>query len=202
MVTRSLFVEGGGDQRILEDECRKGFRIFLEKAGCSGRMPRIIACGGRSKAMDSFQTALRGKKDGDKVHLLVDSECAVDAAHTANQKPWDHLAQASAGGFAKPDGATDCDAHLMVECMESWFLADLPGLQKGLGKVYARITVPHGGGNVELLTKAQVMELMERAASGRYSKGGQSFKILAQLDPSQVENKSVWAKRFLDEMRK
>jgi hypothetical protein len=199
MVSRKLFVEGGGDHRDLEDECRRGFSKFLEKAGCTKKMPRIIACGGRAQAVDRYTTAMQEKKATDKVALLVDSECPVAAAYSG--KPWGHLSEGSAGGFSKPSGARDKDAHLMVECMEAWFLADLAGLQKGLGKAYTKISVPHAG-RIELISKTDVMSLMESAASGRYSKGGQSFKILAQIEPTKVAEASLWAKRFIDEMKK
>ena len=42
-----LFVEGGGDGGQLTINCRKGFRLFLERAGLHGAMPKISACGGR-----------------------------------------------------------------------------------------------------------------------------------------------------------
>ena len=80
-----LYVEGGGDQAVLHDELRRGFRAFLLKAGCRGNMPRIVACGGRNQAFDSFQTALN---TGDKAVLLVDSEELVDVAF---QSAWKHF---------------------------------------------------------------------------------------------------------------
>jgi len=58
VVTVRLYVEGGGDSKELKTHCRRGFRKFIEKAGLQGRMPRIVACGGRQRAYDSFATAL------------------------------------------------------------------------------------------------------------------------------------------------
>ncbi|MEN9866284.1 MAG: hypothetical protein RL748_1874 [Pseudomonadota bacterium] len=53
-----LYVEGGGDAATLKSSCREGFATFLEKAGLKGHMPRIIACGGREDAFDSFCTTI------------------------------------------------------------------------------------------------------------------------------------------------
>jgi hypothetical protein len=57
-VSFKLYVEGGGDRnKALQTECRRGFSEFLSKAGLKGRMPRIVACGGRTQTYDSFRTA-------------------------------------------------------------------------------------------------------------------------------------------------
>ena len=46
-----LFVEGGGDSHALRTECRAAFSSFLQKAGFSGHMPRIVASGSVSLCM-------------------------------------------------------------------------------------------------------------------------------------------------------
>ncbi len=46
----TIYVEGGGDTRRQQTDCRKAFSKFFEKAGFKGKMPTIIACGGRSIA--------------------------------------------------------------------------------------------------------------------------------------------------------
>lgn len=66
-----LYVEGGGDSESLHSKCRDGFRCFLKNARLSGALPRIVACGGRGKAIDRFCTAL---SQGEEALLLVDSE--------------------------------------------------------------------------------------------------------------------------------
>lgn len=53
-----IYAEGGGNAASLKAECRKGFSKFFETAGFKGRMPRVIACGGRQDAYDSFCTAI------------------------------------------------------------------------------------------------------------------------------------------------
>ena len=48
-----VYVEGGGDGKDLRTKCRRGFSSFFEKADLVGRMPQVIACGGRAKAFDA-----------------------------------------------------------------------------------------------------------------------------------------------------
>lgn len=58
-----LYVEGGGDSAALKTACRAGFSEFLSKAGLKGKMPRIVACGSRQNAYDSFCTAINSGED-------------------------------------------------------------------------------------------------------------------------------------------
>jgi hypothetical protein len=118
-----LYVEGGGDTKSLQIECRKGFREFLEKAGLKGKMPAIIACGGRQNAYDSYCTAV---KNDEQAVLLVDSEAPIVPQHQQGSsdtwQPWQHLKQRPGDGWDRLAGSTDTDCHLMVQVMESWFL--------------------------------------------------------------------------------
>ena len=82
-----VHVEGGGDGKALRTKCRRGFRSFFEKANLAGRMPRVIACGGRAGAFDRFRTALRARKAHEFIVLLVDSEAPV----APGSGPWQHL---------------------------------------------------------------------------------------------------------------
>lgn len=114
-MVKRLIVEGGGDNDALKTECRKGFCSFLEQAGFKGRLPRIVAAGGRSRAYDQFCTAKATCQQGDVVVLLVDSEAPVAVA-AKSARPWEHVKNRQGDGWSKPDGAADDDLHFMVEC--------------------------------------------------------------------------------------
>jgi len=58
---------------VLRTACREGFTNFITKAGIQ-RRPRVVACGGRRDAYESFCTAVA---QGEAAMLLVDSEAAV-----------------------------------------------------------------------------------------------------------------------------
>lgn len=193
MVGVKLYVEGGGDSHSLIIRCREAFREFLEKAGFNGRMPRIIACGGRQAAYDRFKTSNDSKETS---LLLIDSEEFV-----TSHSPWDHLANRSGDGFTKPANATDDHCHFMVVCMESWFLADKDALSSFFGQGFNANSLPKNT-NVESISKKDIYDGLQNATrhcktQAPYGKGKHSFDILLKIDPEKVCDASCWAKRFL-----
>jgi hypothetical protein len=198
-VNTRLYVEGGGDRKPLRTECRQAFREFLRKAGLAGSLPRIFASGGRQQAYDDFRHALGASRAGDSVVLLVDSEgpVATDAG------PWRHLKDRD--GWDKPAGATDDHVHLMVQCMEAWFLADRPALAEYFGAGFSENSLPRRA-NVEEVSKQDLERGLNAATrnsrpKGAYRKGRDSFAILADLDPDKIADASPHAKRFLEALR-
>jgi hypothetical protein len=198
-----LFVEGGGNSNELKTECRRGFSVFLEKAGLKGKMPRIVACGGREQAFDRFSTA---EKNGERALLLVDSETAITAdcqqGDSGTWKPWTHLKNRQGDNWEKPDNAADDDCHLMVQCMESWFIADRETLKTFFGQDFNANALPALGNSIEAIDMVQIYQSLANAtrnceAKGQYGKGKHSFKILALIDPVKVTAASPWAERFV-----
>lgn len=116
-MTVKVYVEGGGDRKDLTSRCREGFRKFFENAGLTGRMPRIVACGGRRSAYEDFCIALRLAGADEFVALLIDSEDSV----MDDIDPWVFLRSRKGDSWARPDGAGAGNVHLMVHSMESWF---------------------------------------------------------------------------------
>jgi len=198
-VTRRLYVEGGGDSKALRRTCARGFRKFLERAGIEGRLPRIVACGSRDNTYKRFSTAHHAEDEAPV--LLVDAEAPVTAPAT-EARPWEHLK--ARDGWARPHGASDDQCHLMVQEMESWFLADRATLTSFFGQHFQKTALP-GDQHVEQIGKTRVIDALTRATrntqKGRYDKGSHSFEILARLDPGSVESVAPYAKRFLDTLR-
>jgi len=120
-----IYVEGGGKGKHTPGKCRKGFAEFFKKMVPDGRQPRVNACGPRNKTFKDFCTAIRQNPQNINI-LLVDSEGPV------NKKPWEHLKNRD--NWNRPDEVTDDSVHLMVQCMESWFLADKDVLEKYYGQ--------------------------------------------------------------------
>ena len=107
--------------------------------------------------------------------------------------------------WAAPDGATDDNAHLMVQCMETWFLADRDCLEAFFGRGFNRKALP-GHRNIEEIAKADVFEGLKNATrrcqpKGEYGKGSHSFEILSEIDPSKVLAASPHAKRLIDTLQ-
>lgn len=202
MVDVRLYVEGGGDTNSLRTACRQGFSDFLKKAGLAGHMPRIVACGSRQNAYDDFCTAL---KNGETAILLVDSEESV-ALTTPPFQPWIHLQNRVGDKWVKPQNATNQQCHLMVECMEAWFLADKEALRVFFGSGFKEAALPNVGGSIEKIRKQDIYAALAIATSDcktkeKYGKGEHSFKILSLIDPAKVVDKSAWAKNFIDEIK-
>lgn len=207
-----LYVEGGGDANGLRTACREGFASFLSKAGLKGHMPRIIACGGRENAYDSFCTAL---KNGERAFLLVDSEApvATQAGDANGQQadllqwlPWAHLKQRIGDEWAQPPGASDTDCHLMVQIMESWFLADSTTLAAFFGDGFDQSKLPGTSTGIEAIAKQTVYTALKAATAhcktkASYGKGEHSFKILAAIDPKKVCATSPWAQRLVEVLK-
>ena len=196
MVGVKLYVEGGGDSAALRSRCRQGFQCFLEKAGFKGRMSRIVACGGRQSAYDRFKTAC---ESNETALLLIDSEEVVSVT-----SPWVYLANRQGDGFARPGNATDAHCHLMVVCMETWFLADKVALAEYFGQDFNADALPRNA-DFEAISRKDIYAGMERATTRckknhQYMKGEHSFKILLRIAPDKVRNASPWAKRFLEHL--
>lgn len=203
-----LYVEGGGDSKSLQIECRKGFRNFIEKAGLKGKMPSIIACGGRKNAYDSYCIAI---EYGEDAVLLVDSEAPLlnqnQQGLPETWQPWQHLKQRQGDGWDKPKNSKDTDCHLMVQCMENWLLADRDTLKAFFGQGFADNQLPAATRLIESIDKNTAYEALAKASAScktkvPYDKGEHSFKLLASIDSEKVTDSSPWAKRFVDELKK
>ncbi len=192
-----LFVEGGGDDNAaLKTRCRRAFSTLLEAAGLKGRMPRIVACGGRRQAYEAFCTALSDPGCADKAVLLVDAEAPVDA-----RTPWEHVRTRPGDGWERPVGATDDQLHFMVQCMESWFVADRQTMVAFFGQGFQESALPAATAAIERVSKEDILRRIEQATrgarkKGAYDKGAHSFQILARLDPAAIRRASQWADRF------
>jgi hypothetical protein len=195
-VTVKIYVEGGGDHnKALATQCRYGFSEFLKRAGLKGRMPRIVACGGRRRAYESFRTSHEGAGPNDHPMLLVDSEAPVTAT------PWDHVRLREGDGWERPSNASDEQLHFMVQTMEAWFYADKNELQRYYGQGF-RPSVLGARADIDNISKADLFAGLQAATKdcqkGEYSKGQHSFQILARIDPEKVRNASPQhGERFL-----
>lgn len=184
----TIYVEGGGDRKDLKSKCREAFGKFFERAGFKGRMPVIVACGGRTIAHDKFCRAMQEAGANDFALLLIDSEGAVPDDETI----WHFLKRQA--NFEQPPGATEEHAYLMVQLMESWLLADVEALTRFFGQGFTSGSLPKEK-NIEKVPKDTVLSALEAAtrntkSKGQYSKSKHSFDLLATIDPGKVRSAS------------
>ena len=187
-----VLVEGGGDQKRTQAACRKAFKTFFDKVLGDRPKPAIVACGARDEAWKDFLRALADGSDAVPV-LLVDAEGPVARGKT----PTAHLHDRDGWN----DDVPEDQVHLMVQCMESWFVADKAALGEYYGQRFRENSLPRNP-KVEEIPKRDVMDGLEAATSettkGRYHKTNHGFDILERIDPDLVRDASNHAKRLLD----
>jgi hypothetical protein len=185
-VSVRVFVEGGGDPRS-QTACRKAFSIFFGKLLGGRPKPRVVASGNRDQAYRDFSLSLSGEADTRAI-LLVDSEDPVPAGKT----PAEHLRDRDHWTKPLPDG----QVHLMVQCMEAWFLTDKKMLAQYYGNGFRQPALPPNP-KIEEIPKKDVLHGLERATAetrkGAYHKTRHGFDILERLDPGAVQKGSPLA---------
>ena len=175
---------------------REGWNEFFKSAGVDSRT-KIVRGSGRDQTFDRFATAVKGVHPNTVPLLLVDSEDRVAPGHSV----WQHLH--ARDGWSQPPSAGDDQAFLMVQIMETWFLADGVALRKYFGAKFRQNALKKWP-KLENVPKSTVDDVLRRATascSKRYSKGKVSFELLAQIDPDRVEAACPHANALLDRLR-
>jgi hypothetical protein len=178
----AIYLEGGGDSNEQRIRCREGFRKLMEKCGFAGRMPRLVACGGRGAAFDHFSTAHETAVDSDYVALLVDSEDPMADIEAA----WTHLAVRD--GWDRPPDADDKQVLLMTTCMETWVVVDRGALARHYGKKLQTTALPPLV-DMELRPRRAIQAGLVQATkkcANAYAKGKPSFEVLGELEPKEL----------------
>lgn len=196
-MSTTIYIEGGGQGQLLDTLFREGWNAFFQTAGLKGRMPKVVRGRGRAQTFDLFCLAIDNPRRAGLPLLLVDSEAPLAGHHTA----WQHLEHHD--GWQRPRGAGDDQAFLMVEMMETWFLADQDLLRRYFGPELRESAI-RAWPSLEEVAKASVRAALDRATAAcntRYSKGKVSFELLAGLNPVLVEQSCPQARRLLDRLR-
>ncbi len=190
-----VYVEGAGDYKHTDNAtaCRRGFRELFQKLGLPERRLSVIACGSRLQTFNDFRKAVR-HQSGDFIILLVDSEGPVEApsacAHLHAREEWQ-----------RPAGTLEDQAHLMVQCMEAWFLADREALTEFYGQGFLAGSLP-GQPDIEQIPKRSLLPALRHASKqttkGPYDKTRHAFALLARIDPQKVRGASDHAGRLFD----
>jgi hypothetical protein len=189
-----VFVEGAPGP-ALSIECRRAFSKLLDRADFCRARPTFIACGSRQRAFEKFVSEY--KNAACNALLLVDSEGPV-----SQDSPWDHVRQRVGDGWTRPAHARDEDLHFMVECMESWIVADRDALRSYYGKTLQESALP-ARPEVEDVPKRDLYEALKRATRQMgYGKGADSFKLLMRVDPRVLRDACPWAERFFVELER
>ena len=192
MVRARLYIEGGGEGQDLSARFREGWNAFFKKAGLASKT-KVVRGGGRRRTFNLFVPAIKNNRPNVVPILLVDSEDPVAAEHTV----WQHLS--ARDDWRQPPNAGD-QAFLMVQAMETWFLADRDALRKYFGARF-RQNVLKKWPDLEAVPKQTVLDALARATTKHYAKGKVSFGLLAHIDPALVATACPHAKALLNRLR-
>lgn len=186
MVKVRIFVEGGRGSRAADAPLREGFQRFFSKMDPACIKPTLVVETAKDgpATLEKFRMALAEGRD-EFLILLVDSEEAV----AAGRSPWQHLRLRGDSKLQRPSGATDDQAHLMVQCMEAWFLADPDALEAHFGRGFLRNSLPSSH-DVEPVEKTRVLDALDhatkRTSKGPYKKLRDDGAMLARIGPEKV----------------
>ncbi len=184
-----LYVEGGGSEERTRRAFRAGFQEFVKKILSDRLKPRIFPCGSRDDTYRAFRLSFENDRNALPL-LLVDSEYPVQPGRTASA----HLRQRD-----RWEGLPDEQVHLMVQCMESWFLADKGALEKYYGQGFKAHNLP-GNLRIEEVLKQDIANGLKSATrdtiKGEYHKTKHAFAILELINPEAVRKSSPYADRF------
>lgn len=185
-MSATIYLEGGAkgkNSKEVKIRCRDAFHSLLKKCGCSGRMPKLVACGSRNDTFDDFKTAFRRAKPGDYVGMWIDSEEPLETLDA----PWEHLARHD--GWSKPPNASPDQVLFMTTCMETMIVADLAALKNHYrGCLLVNALPPQVG--LEQRRRQDIQEMLHdatRNCANRYAKGERSFEIMGRLAPAALE---------------
>jgi hypothetical protein len=199
-VNIKLYVEGAARHSDFDRAvCRQAFSEFFAAAGLNHR-PRTIPCGGRKQAYDAFVTAIKTHRPGELPLLLVDSE----TPRAPGMTKWRHLKGRLGDHWDQPAGAGEDQVFLMVQVMETWFIADREALREFFKPKFKESKIP-AWPHLENITKSAVYDALESATAEcgqkQYSKGHLSFQLLKGIPPAKVEAACPHAKALLDCLR-
>ena len=182
-----LYVEGSGPTEATRRPLREGMTVFLGelKARAEGKGIKfmVILCRDKDRTVDAFKTAVA--TDPGNFHVvLVDSDSAVSVPRLK------HYRERFKGSWK---GVAERNCHLMVQVMESWFLADPDALKTFYSDGFNAKPLPKSK-DVETVDKDTVLKALEnatrKAKKGNYHKIKHASDLLSRIDPIVVRRAS------------
>jgi hypothetical protein len=183
-----LYVEGGGKGTSKNATIRmqQGFDSFFKELKDTARHKnisfRIIPSSDTKTTYEDFMRSIRNSPESFNL-LLVDSDEAIDKGKSARA----FLQEKHIKWDLKHIDEERC--HLMVQIMESWFIADVDALKKFYGQGFKESVMPKTK-NVETIKKDAVEKALKAATAKtqkeQYQKIKHGGKLLELIDPNKV----------------
>jgi len=186
----NIYIEGGArnQDRAASAALRRGFSMFLTKLCPEIRARNIelntVIVGSTELTCKIFTQA--NEKSPDKFFvLLVDSDIAVDET----EKSKNFLQNNPKLKKCDLRDVEEKQCHLMVQVMETWFLADVEALKNYFGRDFKKNKLPKTV-NIEAIAKDDVLDSLKEATQTRKSSGYHKIKdgakLLEKISPQKV----------------
>jgi hypothetical protein len=196
-----IYIEGDTKQKGKGNAItlRQGFREFFKDLGENIKVPiDLKLVGSRELTIRIFLAEQEFNKESFSV-LLVDSEGEINEKDT----PKTFLQKISPKFDFK--NIKDEQCHLMVQLMESWFLADKEKLAEFYGKDFNPKKLPQNK-NIERIPKNDVItglkEATQNTSKKEYGKGSHSGEILQRIDSGKVRKAAPHCEKLFDSITK
>lgn len=185
-----IYIEGGArnQDRAASQALRRGFSMFLTKLCSEIRTNNIklhpVIVGSTELTCKIFTQKTENSPEKFFI-LLVDSDAFVDRSE--NSKTFLQNNPKLVKYNLRNIEENQC--HLMVQVMETWFLADVESLKKHFGKDFKKNKLRKTE-NVEEISKDDVLNSIEEATktrkTGGYHKLNDGAKLLEKINPQEV----------------
>ena len=190
---RRVLVYIEGSKRL-----KRGFDRFLQPSldalRAKGLSVRVVMCGGTP--IQDFRDAIRTHPN-DVVLLLKDAEGPDDGQLVRRLR--ERLLQYLPASTRLPES----HLHLMVQIMESWFLADRPALGRYYGPAFMAGRLPPNP-RVERIPKAAVLSALKAAtrltSKREYHKTRHAPDLLEQIDRDRVRQAAPNCQRLFEHL--
>lgn len=184
-----IYIEGGAEGKIANDEFRQNWKKFLNEIHETARNPGnyqkldIIRCKGRANAFRRFRKA-RNEFPNDLCVLLVDSETLF---LPLNKPVWDVVKQRQEDNWDRPQWATEKHLYLMVPFLETWLLTDQKALSQFFKRGFELKDLPTS--NLESRSKDEIDAALKKATRNSKVKyrHGLGNRIIGEVNPDNVK---------------
>ena len=191
----TIYMEGGGNSTGQKRRLRAGMNEFLselsEKVRENRRQWRLVPCGSRQRAYETFNNARGHAGEDEIIVLLVDAEEPVTVP-----TPVEHLRTGPGWDLS---GVNEDRVHLMVQTMETWIVADPDALAVYYGQGFRANALPSRR-NLEEEDKTEVASALHRATErtrkGEYHKIRHAADLLALIDPAKARRRCRHCERL------
>lgn len=199
-----IYIEGDKKSKNSNISLREGFSTFFNDLREQARERGIrfdVILGGSSA--ETFKDFLLGMKSHPNsfVAFLIDTDDEVSEEDTPKSFLQKH--QKSKNWDWK--NVEDKQCQLMVQIMESWFLADIETLQDYYGQGFNSKAIPKNN-NVEKIAKNDVENSLDKATKdtkkGNYHKIKHGAELLTKIDAIKIRQRAKHCARIFQTIEK